>query len=396
MTNEHYAGGRSERVRDSILPVYFSFALLIFVLSFFVLESSGRRSTLFYISTALPALLTAPLYVGWLWKNACARLLWLFLLAHVLLLWLHAGVDAALLKEPLYLALLSVGLAAALNQRRTFNRACFTFFAACAALGLFAIGAGLVDLASTGSLARLTLLPALSNPVHAALAILTGWLGFWFIYALPKYRERGRGWLVGGYVLMLSFAALVCVVFQARSALVGTAVAVVIYVLMQKERKLGLAILALITVVLVGSGLGDALLQRGLSYRVEIWTEALRRLTTDCSWLLGCGRDSGYMYLGQFYHAHSAYVTILVETGALGMIAFLTFAAWFAYCGLTTRSPWFALAMFGWGGLLTTSSGIVMPPHILWIYFWIPTVVAMLTFSRPQGDRRDAANESGV
>ena len=366
--------GRASRTA----PWLFSATLALFSLSFLFVDSSGTKSTFFYVACAFPALLLSACHLGTLSRSTEIRALFVFLVLYCATLLAIDGPSPAPLKQSLYIMLLLVGLFVASRDQSGMRVAAFCFSIASSAVGLYAIGLWVAELATTGVPSRMTLSGAMENPVHAALLVLTGWLGLCFIKLLPECRARGVGYLVAGYSLMLAYSALVILAFQARSALLGLVLAVLTYVFFQRERAIAVIASLGLLFLLLTSGLGETLLARGLSYRLDIWQEAWLRLIHDCSWLAGCGRSTRHLYLDQFFHAHSGYLSIFVENGLIGLSAFILFSLLFFRRGFRTKSPWFALALLGWGSLITTSYGIVTKPISLWIYFWIPTLIFLI------------------
>ena len=105
---------------------------------------------------------------------------------------------------------------------------------------------------------------------------------------------------------------------------------------------LGLLLLAVL------SGVDDLLVQRGLSYRLDIWQAALQRWLGECSLWWGCGND-GVLLLGQFHRPHSGYLAMLYRNGLLGALLFLIFALLYLRYARSPGAPWLLLSLFGWG-----------------------------------------------
>ena len=101
------------------------------------------------------------------------------------------------------------------------------------------------------------------------------------------------------------------------------------------------------------------------------------------------------MYAGKFEHPHSAFISILVDSGVLGAISFAAFALHYFRIGLQTGAIWFAVSMVGWGGVLATSNGLIDSPRPLWVYFWVPTFLAAIEIKqRLKADTGDDAVSS--
>lgn len=362
--------------------IYLSVALLVFLLSFFLLEVSKQRNNIFYLLLAVPALLFG-LPAVWV---ALRSWLGCLLIVHFSFFVISQAVIGddfiGVLKHSIYIVLLLACLAISRRSTEGFKWSATAYVVFVVGVAIWSIYLWVDHYYAAGRFMRVTLSGAASNPVHAGLMLLTGWLGFWIVFALPYLARRGRCAYAMGFVLMLGFAFFVCIVFQARSALLGMIAALIVLLLVGRERLLSFAVtLFLIGGVIIFNGY-EALLARGVSYRTEIWQDALSLWYTSCSWVFGCSEGAGVPFLGKFHHAHSAYVSVLIDSGVVGALSFFVFAVFYCWKGFQVRSPWFAVSMIGWAGVMVSSNGLITSPRPLWIYFWIPTLLAMLDFAR--------------
>jgi hypothetical protein len=127
------------------------------------------------------------------------------------------------------------------------------------------------------------------------------------------------------------------------------------------------------------AGLDHLLLERGLSYRPQIWLDALDRVTHVCNISMGCGKD-GYRFLGMYTHTHNILLQVLYEDGLLGLVVFSFFAVYLLKKGI--RSNAFLLAALGIGAQMSNTGWLLVPPKSLWIYFWLPLAMAAIEISR--------------
>lgn len=367
-------------------------ALLVFLLSFFFLDYSKARNNIYYGFFAFPVLLFV---VPGMWRKkfgpGFVALLLYFFAAFIAEL-LSGDPLLGSLKHQAYVVLLFLGLMLCVDEKPCFDLAALVYAAVCVALACLAFYFLFEAYRATHVLPRIRLYAAAANPVHASLMIMTGWLGFWVVYGLPKLLSKGRWAYLGGFCVMLGFAFLVCLAFQSRSALLGFLAALGGWLALGRERGLSLLVVAALALLVFFSGAYEALLERGGSYRLEIWLDALRRLQDSCSWISGCTQEGRPLYLGQFYHAHSAYISILVDTGLLGAVSFAAFACAYFVLGVRTRSPWFIVSLVGWAGVVTSTNGLIDSPRPLWIYFWLPTLLALLEFERKPADQALASS----
>jgi hypothetical protein len=370
------------RAESANFSLYLCFALLVFILSYFFLDYAKYRNNIYYALFAFPALVIA-LPAIWGRKPGKAEILLVaYFLCGLLAEWLVGDPVLSLLKHQLYLLLLFCGLRLCIRKEQYFQRAALMYFIVCTVLACVAGYRWLEIYSISGELPRIRLVGAASNPVHASLMIMTGWLGFWMVYGLSKLHNIGRLVYLAGFSLMLGGGFAICIVFQSRSALLGLSVSLAAWLILGKERLLSLVLIVFLALLMFVYGGYEALLERGASYRTVIWQEALVRLYDSCSWVFGC-RDEGWpLYSGKFHHAHSAYISILTDTGLLGALSFVVFACAYLIFGIKTRSPWFMVSLLGWGGVIASSNGLVESPRPLWIYFWLPTLLALLDFQR--------------
>lgn len=223
------------------------------------------------------------------------------------------------------------------------------------------------------------------NPIHTALLIVTTTVWAWEFVVESTCRDRGRRTHFIGFLLFVLLVLWIITVFQARSALLGFALYLGLKFLRDQQRWFWILGILIALGLLWLAGVGAVLLERGLSYRPEIWADALHRLSTECGWLIGCGNDH-YQFGGKWPHAHSAYLSILYHYGVIVMLMFCIFAGKFFRDGLCTASRWMLVAAIGWGGVMANTNGIIVSYRLLWVYFWIPTFLAILEMAGPRLD----------
>lgn len=241
---------------------------------------------------------------------------------------------------------------------------------------LYSIASWLWQHQVTGVWGRQEFFGSATNPVYASLMILSALIFVWLFYLEAFLLSRSKWQLFTGMFLMVCACLLCVLVFQARSALVGASLFFVVYLIQRRFILVGGVVALVVGGLAYLLGVGRLLLERGASYRTGIWEDALHHLTNSCVVWLGCGADE-YEFLGQFMHPHSGYVSTLYRFGIVGAGLFTLFALVFFWRGWQSKSPWFLLALIGWGGLLTTGNGFFSSPQPLWVYFWFPTFMAL-------------------
>lgn len=351
-----------------------SLAFFVFLVSFYFPLSSKAINNIFYASIALPC-------AGWLiWKPRAlpvfwAGFSWLFVVIAGLVAFCAS--ELADLKKILYMVLFFSACmllwAEGYLERILFGFAVFStlLFLVAAAECLWQ---GVVD----GAWSRYEVFLGWEiNPVYWGLSIVSGWVFLWVFYFQSYLSQRSRGAFLLGFIF-LNLMVLMCVlVFQSRSALLGYLFFLFFYVLRGGLAWFGCLMVAFLAAALYFSGWGALLLERGMSYRLDIWVDAVRRVVSECGVWLGCGADD-YRFLGQFYHPHSSYVSVFYKGGIGGVVFLVAFALAFFTVAFKGRARWLGIALIGWGGLIATGNGMVSSPKPFWIYFWIPTFMAVL------------------
>lgn len=357
----------------------FALVFALFCIAFYLPLSSKATNNIFYAGLALPALL-------WMFCRPAVLMqlikpfAWVFVLLTLLVV-LDAS-DAAGLKKALYLSLFFVSCLL-LNSLHCNVSKVVTLFAL-VSLGVFL--AVIVDWLWIWNQSAVWVrydrfLGEVVNPVYFSMLISFALIFLWVFHISDWLEQRSRWqWLFGLFVL--SVVVLLCSsIFQSRSTLLGYAIFFAGYLLYKRMLLVGLALLLLLVGLTFLLGFDQLLLQRGFSYRLDIWQAAWVRLNSECGLWLGCGAD-GHLLLGSFHHAHSGYVSMLYRNGLLGALLFALFAGVFLWKSARARSRWLLLALLGWGSLLTTSNGVLTTPQPLWVYFWLPTFMAILDAQR--------------
>ncbi|MBN2645359.1 MAG: O-antigen ligase family protein [Desulfuromonadaceae bacterium] len=366
----------------ALLPI----SLLVISISFFIIEEAKTRNNIYYITFLAPTIFLFVKYKSFSILKENKELLLFFLLSVISTI-ISGNHPVDNIKHALYLCALLVGLHTCHEEQTLFDKALFSY--PVIVVFFFSIAAyhWTEKYLASGSFKRITLYAAAANPVHASLMILVGWVGFWLFWAIPKYKGH-KEFL---FYIMTGGALFICLVFQSRSALVGVFIALSTWIILNKEKKIGLIAVAFLSAGALTTGLHEAFLNRGSSYRLDIWQNALSNID-GIEWLIGTAERKEHLYLGKFYHEHSAYLSILIKNGLLGLIPFIVFSVNYIKQGIRTRSNWFILSLIGWGALITTSNGLIDSLRPLWIYFWIPTFLALIDYSRPTGAQTERDN----
>ena len=353
----------------------FAAVFVLFLISFYLPLTSKSVNNIFYVGLALPSALMVAYDFAY-FKKILKEFYWFFLI--VLLISLFDFNEAKDLKEGVYLLLFFL-VCVFLDRGQENVKNCLLVFSAFSVLVLAFVTVDWVLIwAQTSEWKRYDQL--LGEPVHPgffAILICFGILSAWVFGISDWLQNKSPKVLYALGFLTVSFLVLLCAtVFQSRTALLGFAVFFFGFLQYQKLYTLGFLVIGFLVVLVFALGFDELLLNRGLSYRGEIWQEVIRQLTTECDIWTGC--VPGEKILGEFYHPHNAYLAMLYRNGILGASVFLVFMVIFFTRSMRVKSRWMLLSLFGWGCLLTEINSILTSPEPFWIYFWLPVHMAII------------------
>ena len=280
----------------------------------------------------------------------------------------------------------------------------FMMFAACALIAckdeqlllktlrigaLLSVLAALINLyayftgASAG--ARLIGTGALRNPLltsHVLGFFCTYWIAAWLT------RSERHDWLPILLALPLLAALLAT---GSRTPLLALALTSLWMLLITGRRALylvaALVFAAAISIVLMP----EALLQRGLSFRPQLWSEAIRQ-ASEHLWI-GHGFDSKFAFniegVGRtLSDPHNVELAVLLELGLVGLSLWLLMYGLILLRCLQQRHQGkfqlaSALVVYGLAAGLTEGSNFFSRPNENWFLIWIPlSLVAALSISQ--------------
>ena len=382
LMNRVTASGQGSRYdgRGLVMAVP-SAVLLVFMVSFFLPLSSKASNNIFYAGLAAPAL------IWWLrslrdclgpFRVSPFFFVFLFLLAA------HLGIkDVFFLENFSYLVLMFLACTMLEQQKNAVVKTFLVFALVGVAMLLVGIIEWSIVILGANVAPRVILWGQSENPIFAALMIICGMVFIW-VFHIEDYLAGRAGWIRWlGFGALVGMCIACAIIFQARSALIGLFIFFAAYVAQRRSYlKPALVAGALLYLVLEFSGIGDVLLERGVSFRPAIWEATVRRVVEDCGVVTGCGRDE-HKLLGAFEHPHSAYLSVFYQGGLIGFALFAGMGAAFLASAWRMRSRWLLVALVGWGGVVTTTGGVFVQPRPLWVYLWIPTFMALLETGRP-------------
>lgn len=368
--------------------------LVLSMASMFVLTSQSGSS----FPTYLLAIYTLAGWRRWrgLWQS------WTFLLAVALALylaassfWSYPAVDARSATSLFVRALLTLCFVVAVAEGFRVDWFQARLTAAIAICGGSAAAAALfVFFAEPPQDGRLNGLGQLNSHVPAALTFGVALVcALWWAFTAASAQQRT---FAAAFALCASFAVALS---ASRNAWAAVSFGVAICLAGRAAGTLGRFAAGAGLAALVGiaalaalalSPLQDALLPRGDSYRLEIWAEALRRVSAHGPWFGNGALSSDDVLVRDGFlmpHPHNMYLSVLFEGGAVGLVAFLaligasvkTLFAHFAEAEARLALSIYAIALPAW---LLDGAHLVDKIGWTWMLFWLPLAISIGLASR--------------
>ncbi|SFP65687.1 O-antigen ligase family protein [Pseudomonas borbori] len=280
----------------------------------------------------------------------------------------------------------------------------FMMFAACALIAckdeqlllktlrigaLLAVLAALINLyfhfttASAG--ARLIGTGALRNPLltsHVLGFFCTYWIAAWLT------RSERHDWLP----ILLALPLLVALLATgSRTPLLALTLTSLWMLLITSRRALYLVAALMVAAAISMVFMPELLLQRGLSFRPQLWSEAIRQ-ASEHLWI-GHGFDSKFVFnikgLGwTLSDPHNVELAVLLELGLVGLSLWLLMYGLILLRCLQQRHQGkfqlaSALVVYGLSAGLSEGSNFFSRPNENWFLIWIPiSLVAALSISQ--------------
>ncbi len=372
------------------IQTYFTISTLLFIGSFLLLPTAKMVNNVYYLLTALPALLiiiftrsktypTTPNVLGW-----SLFLGWIFLLGAI------QG-DLQFLKHIVYVALflfvISHFVDAKIFNSPLFSRTLFW------SVALYTLGSSIFYWL-TGHYAfgeRVLWLPSrMTGPIYTSM-----WITSCFALALPTWIAQRRFFeLACGLIIaifLMSFA------LQSRSGLAALLVLIVAcsVLRMLKHKKTGAMAFSLLVF-----GLGflwfltkdipqiAQLLARGDALRFEIWRTLIGEWQ-ECGLLVGCGLAHHSEHIltggGGILHPHNIFLALGLYTGLISLAIFSTLMYLALRQAWHQRNAWGLYLFASLVGLNFDGSLLIGNPDELWLLVLLPAALIINRHNHPSG-----------
>ncbi|CAM2942525.1 O-antigen ligase [Pseudomonas gessardii] len=365
------------RAHDFIAGRWLVLGYLVLLTGLFWVDNGSLYKKLYYVLFAAPALLGLILkpdqISAFLREPVILSFLALAAWTLISVSWTRADGDVTgLVKRPLYVFMLLTGCTLIALKSETLLLKTLRLGAGLGAL------AGLINVAlflQNGTLGeRLIGTGALRNPLltsHVLGFLCTYWIASWLS------RNERHDWLPILMVVPL-FAALLAT--GSRTPLMGITLTSVWMLVMSRKRTTILIGTLLIAAGAVYLTFPEVLLNRGTSYRPELWIDALRQAGQHL-WF-GAGYESQFIFnipgVGYPLHdPHNIELAVLLELGLVGLCLWsLMYIFALLRCLRLRAQPHFqiasALLVYGLFAGLTEGGSFLSRPNESWFLIWIP------------------------
>lgn len=350
---------------------------LVLLTGLFWVSDGSQYTKLYYALIAAPALvgvLLMPQQIKPLLREPVV-LCFLALSAWLLISMGWSRTDdgfGSLAKRPLYVFMLFVGCALIALRNEDLLLKTLRIGAAIGALAALLNVFWFIYTAAPG--ARMIGAGALRNPLltsHVLGFLCTYWIAAWLS------RNERRDWLPILMTLPLLAALLAT---GSRTPLMGLALTSV-WMLLMSGRRAGYLVASLLLGALAAYLIApEVILQRGMSYRPELWSDAWRQAGLH-PWL-GAGYESKFEFdipgVGHLLHdPHNVELAVLLELGMIGLGAWAAMYGFaLARCLRLRALPQFqiasALLIYGVCAGLTEGGNYLSRPNESWFLIWIP------------------------
>lgn len=381
------AGGkRRDRIADSLTRHVLPLGLFALLTGMFWSGDRTLYNQLYYVLLALPALVLVVLRPPLLRELVSSRIVLPFLVfsAFTLISISWSGTDdnlASLLKRPLYITLLIV---AAIAVQQTQPQRVRQIFIASMATAVVAGAVSLIVFLQ-GNEPRLLGYGALFNP------LLTSHVyGFFLAMAIAALLCAREGFAIALVVATLVLAAVILAT-GSRTPLLGIGATMLWLAVLAGGRRglIALAITAVAALFIV-TLFPDLLGSRGLSYRPEIWREAVHQIAEHP--LLGHGFDHPMEILVQgldlaIRDPHNMILAVLYYEGVVGLVLWLwLYGAALVTCWRQRHDAAVlicsATLIYGLAASMTEGGAFLARPREHWFLIWIPFALLAAASSR--------------
>jgi O-antigen ligase len=354
------------------------YGLIIFVFMMFAMPTSKLANIGFYLFVALPVLFSMPILINDS-KFKSAILIFTSLLSFwVFLSMLGEEIsDTSKLGKEIrhacYVLVFAIAAYYSLSTKVVSVKQ-FIFYVLCLSI-IYTFVAMFYQYGWNEHLLVTRLFPPLrlDSPIFVSLLLVCFGVAMMNVYVIEKQYIKT--------IVLLLLLLFFLYFYNSRAGIVALCSGVIVMLVMSHAKFRWWAVLGLFIIMityLFGLYFYGNLLDRGGSYRIDIWLSSLDKVV-ECGVFFGCGfSESGGVVIESgkiFQHPHNIYLMHLLNFGLLGLISLLTLLYWLVIKGFKSQSVMVFGLVTSLIGLIFDGKDLLTNPNELWLLFWLPVVL---------------------
>ena len=365
------------KIRATVLSAI-PYGLTIFVFMMFAMPTSKLANMGFYIFVALPVLFSIPILIK---DNKFKSDLLIF--ASLLSFWVFLSMlgddisDTSKLGKEIrhacYVVVFAVAVYYSLSTKNVSVKQ-FMFYVLCLSV-VYSLVAMFYQYGWNELPLVRRLFPPLrlGSPIFVSLLLACFGVAMMNVYFLENQYIR----TISLFLLLLFLLYF----YNSRAGIVALCGGVVVMVVMSHAKFSWRAVVGLLIIIityLLGLYFYGNLLERGGSYRIDIWLSSLDKIV-ECGVFFGCGfAESGELVIESgevFLHPHNIYLMHLLNFGIFGLMSLMTLLFWLVIRGFKCRSVMVFGLVASLIGLMFDGKDLLTNPNEIWLLFWLPVVL---------------------
>ena len=228
-----------------------------------------------------------------------------------------------------------------------------------------------------------------SRSLHAS-----HYFGFFAIYGLVRFYQHSAFTERLRFILPACFCLGFVVFTESRGTLISFLLVALLVSGVWYRHYAQSALIVLLTVV-GGYLIQDVLLERGLSFRLEIWRATWEIVQANFWGGIGLGTPLGVEYGGKFVapHAHNLLYDLQARAGILGLLLFLPIVAFVLsrmWRAERDEQVYVAALLFFLLCVMTDVHKPINSPSSIYVIFWLPLAALLALRSGGVGQRASA------
>lgn len=368
---------RTSKIQTILLSAI-PYGLIIFVFMMFAMPTSKLANMGFYLFVALPVLFSMPILIDdRKFKSA------ILIFASLLSFWVFLSIlgeeisDTSKLgkevRHACYVLVFAIAVYYSLSTKVVSVKQ-FIFYILCLSV-IYTLVAMFYQYGWNERPLVTRLFPPLrlGSPIFVSFLLVCFGVAMMNVYVIENQYIK----TIVLFLLLLFFLYF----YNSRAGVVALCSGVIIMAAMSRAKFRWLAVVGLFIIIityLLGLYFYGSLLNRGSSYRVDIWLSSLDKVI-ECGVFFGCGfAENGGIVIGSgevFQHPHNIYLMHLLNFGIFGLISLITLLFWLVIRGFKYQS----VMVFGFVtsliGLMFDGKDLLTNPNALWLLFWLPVVL---------------------